>query len=169
MRLPISRSSSSRSRPWWIWRRRSLPDRRLSMMMWTRTWRHGFGQTKGNYAGAGAAADRIIRCRFRYSHGIASPIETRGVVAHWDGRAHRLTVWDSTQAPVFIRNGLAGMLGLSERQVRVIAPFVGGGFGPKIMMFYPEEVLIPWAAMQVGRPIKWIEDRREHFFATSHE
>ena len=126
-------------------------------------------QTKGNYAGAAAAADRIIRCRFRYSHGIASPIETRGVVADWDGRAHRLTVWDSTQAPVFIRNGLAGMLGLSERQVRVIAPFVGGGFGPKIMMFYPEEVLIPWAAMQVGRPIKWIEDRREHFFATSHE
>jgi carbon-monoxide dehydrogenase large subunit len=126
-------------------------------------------QTKGNYAAAAAAADRIIRCRFRYSHGIASPIETRGVVAHWDGRAPRLTVWDSTQAPVFIRNGLAGMLGLSERQVRVIAPFVGGGFGPKIMMFYPEEVLIPWAAMRLGRPIKWIEDRREHFFATSHE
>ena len=64
-------------------------------------------------------------------------------------RANRLTVWDTTQAPVFIRNGLAGMLGLAERQVRVIAPFVGGGFGPKIMMFYPEEVLLPWAAMQV--------------------
>jgi CO/xanthine dehydrogenase Mo-binding subunit len=126
-------------------------------------------QTKGNYAAGAAAADRIIRCRLRYSHGISSPIETRGVVAHWDGRAHRLTVWDSTQAPVFIRNGLAGMLGLSERQVRVIAPFVGGGFGPKIMMFYPEEVLLPWAAMRLGRPIKWIEDRREHFFATSHE
>src|SRR5262249_47367920 len=125
-------------------------------------------QTKGNYAAAAAAADRIIRCRFRYSHGIASPIETRGVVALWDGRAPRLTVWDSTQAPVFIRNGLAGMLGLSERQGRVIAP-VGGGFGPKIMMFYPEEVLIPWAAIRLGRPIKWIEDRREHFFATSHE
>jgi CO/xanthine dehydrogenase Mo-binding subunit len=126
-------------------------------------------QTKGDYAAAAATADRIIRCRFRYSHGIASQIETRGAVAHWDARAHRLTVWDSTQAPVFIRNGLAGMLGLSERQVRVIAPFVGGGFGPKIMMFYPEEVLIPWAAMRLGRPIKWIEDRREHFFATSHE
>jgi carbon-monoxide dehydrogenase large subunit len=126
-------------------------------------------QTKGNYAAAMARADRILRCRFRYSHGISSPIETRGVVAHWDGRAQRLTVWDSTQAPVFIRNGLAGMLGLSERQVRVIAPFVGGGFGPKIMMFYPEEMLIPWAAMRLGRPLKWIEDRREHFFATSHE
>ena len=103
---------------------------------------------KGDYAAAAAKADRVIRRRFRYEHGMSSPIETRGVVAQWDARADQLTVWDTTQAPVFIRNGLAAMLGLSERQVRVIAPFVGGGFGPKIMMFYPEEVLLPWAAMQ---------------------
>jgi len=126
-------------------------------------------QTKGNYAAAAAAAHRIIRCRLRYDHGISSPMETRGVVAQWDARANQLTVWDTTQAPVFIRNGLAGMLGLSERQVRVIAPFVGGGFGPKIMMFYPEEVLLPWVAIRLRRPVKWIEDRREHFFATTHE
>jgi CO/xanthine dehydrogenase Mo-binding subunit len=61
------------------------------------------------------------------------------------------------------------MLGLSERQVRVVAPFIGGGFGPKIMLFYPDEVLIPWAALKLGRPVKWIEDRAEHFFATTHE
>jgi CO/xanthine dehydrogenase Mo-binding subunit len=61
------------------------------------------------------------------------------------------------------------MLDLSENQVRVIAPFIGGGFGPKIMMFYPEEVLVPWAAMQLGRPVKWIEDRAENFLATTHE
>ena len=66
----------------------------------------------------------MIRRRLVYDHGASSPIETRGVVASWDARADRLTVWDTTQAPVFIRNGLAGMLGLSERQVRVIAPFV---------------------------------------------
>jgi len=126
-------------------------------------------QTKGNYAAAVAGADRLIRCRLRYDHGISSPMETRGVVAQWDPRANSLTVWDTTQAPVFIRNGLAGMLGLGERQVRVIAPFVGGGFGPKIMMFYPEEVLLPWAAIKLRRPIKWIEDRREHFVATTHE
>ena len=126
-------------------------------------------QTKGNYAAAVAGADRVIRCRLRYDHGISSPMETRGVVAQWDPRANSLTVWDTTQAPVFIRNGLAGMLGLGERQVRVIAPFVGGGFGPKIMMFYPEEVLLPWAAIKLRRPIKWIEDRREHFVATTHE
>jgi aerobic carbon-monoxide dehydrogenase large subunit len=126
-------------------------------------------QSRGNYAAARARADRIIGRRLLYDHGASSPIETRGVVANWDGRANQLTIWDTTQAPVFLRNGLAGMLGLSERQVRVIAPFVGGGFGPKIMLFYPEEVVIPWAAMKLNRPIKWIEDRLEHFFATTHE
>jgi aerobic carbon-monoxide dehydrogenase large subunit len=126
-------------------------------------------QSRGNYAAARARADRVISRRFFYDHGASSPIETRGIVASWDARSGRLTVWDTTQAPVFLRNGLAGMLGLSERQVRVIAPFVGGGFGPKIMLFYPEEVVIPWAAKKLDRPVKWIEDRLEHFFATTHE
>jgi aerobic carbon-monoxide dehydrogenase large subunit len=126
-------------------------------------------QTKGNYAAAAAKADHLVKRRFRYEHGISSPIETRGVVAQWDARAAQMTIWDTTQAPVFVRNGLAGVLGLNERKVRVIAPFIGGGFGPKIMMFYPEEVLIPWASMRLNRPIKWIEDRLEHFFATTHE
>ena len=126
-------------------------------------------QRRGDYAAARAQARHVIARRFSYDHGASSPIETRGIVARWDGRANQLTVWDTTQAPVFLRNGLAGMLGLSERQVRVIAPFVGGGFGPKIMLFYPEEVVIPWAAMKLNRPIKWIEDRLEHFFATTQE
>ena len=84
-------------------------------------------------------------------------------------KAERLTVWDTTQAPVVVRNGLAAMLKLSERQVRVVAPFIGGGFGPKIMMFYPEEVLLPWLAIRLERPVKWIEDRAEHFVATTQE
>jgi aerobic carbon-monoxide dehydrogenase large subunit len=126
-------------------------------------------QRKGDYAAAVTRADHVIRRRFHYDHGASMPMETRGVVAKWDAKANHLTVWDTTQAPVFVRNGLAGMLGLGERQVRVIAPFVGGGFGPKIMMFYPEEVLLPWAAIKLDRPVKWIEDRREHFFATTHE
>src|SRR6202048_1855878 len=126
-------------------------------------------QTKGNYAAAAAKADRIIKRRFWYEHGISSPIETRGVVAQWDARANQMTIWDTTQAPVFVRNGLAGILGLNERKVLVIAPNIGGGFGPKIMMFYPEEVLLPWISMKLNRPIKWIEDRLEHFFATTHE
>src|ERR1700687_3717285 len=61
------------------------------------------------------------------------------------------------------------MLGLSENQVRVVAPFIGGGFGPKIMMFYQEEVLVPWAAVKLKRPVKWIEDRAENFVATTQE
>jgi aerobic carbon-monoxide dehydrogenase large subunit len=68
-----------------------------------------------------------------------------------------------------VRNGLAAMLGLSEHQVRLVAPFIGGGFGPKIMMFYPEEVLIPWLALRLERPVKWIEDRAENFYATTQE
>ncbi|RME84334.1 MAG: xanthine dehydrogenase family protein molybdopterin-binding subunit [Caldilineae bacterium] len=126
-------------------------------------------QTKGDYEKAKAEADVVIRRRFYYNHGIAAAMENRGMVAHWDAKTQHLTMWDTTQAPIAIRNGLAAMLGLSTSQVRVIAPFIGGGFGPKIMMFYPEEVLIPWAAMKLNRPVKWIEDRRENFFATTHE
>ena len=126
-------------------------------------------QTKGDYRSAAVKAALVLKRRFHYEHGISSPIETRGVVAQWDARARHMTIWDTTQAPVFVRNGLAAILGLGERQVRVIAPFVGGGFGPKIMMFYPEEVTLPWIAMRLNRPVKWIEDRFEHFFATTHE
>ncbi|MCS6931843.1 MAG: xanthine dehydrogenase family protein molybdopterin-binding subunit [Acetobacteraceae bacterium] len=126
-------------------------------------------QAKGDYAAARARAAHLVRRRFRYDRGASIPMETRGIVAAWDAKADRLTVWDTTQAPVVIRNGLAAMLGLAESQVRVVAPFIGGGFGPKIMMFYPEEMLVPWAALRLGRPVKWIEDRLEHFFATTHE
>ncbi len=126
-------------------------------------------QRKGDYETAKKNAALVLNRRFLYDHGCAAAIENRGIVAEWDARAARLTVWDTTQAPVVIRNGLAGMLGLSERQVRVVAPFIGGGFGPKIMMFYQEEVLVPWAAMKLNRPVKWIEDRAENFVATTHE
>ena len=126
-------------------------------------------QTIGNYAQAKARAHLTLKRRLIYDHGTAAALENRGVVAQWDPRSQSLTVWDTTQAPIPIRNGLASMLGLSENQVRVIAPFIGGGFGPKIMMFYPEEMLIPWIAMQLGRPIKWIEDRAENFVATTQE
>ncbi|RMH20843.1 MAG: xanthine dehydrogenase family protein molybdopterin-binding subunit [Acidobacteria bacterium] len=126
-------------------------------------------QSKGDYAAARRRARRVVGRRFTYDHGAAAAMENRGIVARWDGREEQLTVWDTTQAPIPIRNGLARMLGLAESQVRVIAPFIGGGFGPKIMMFYPEEMLLPWLARHLGRPVKWIEDRAENFFATSQE
>jgi CO/xanthine dehydrogenase Mo-binding subunit len=126
-------------------------------------------QGRGDWAAAKAAAHRVIARRFRYDRGPAAAMENRGVVADWDVRAQRLTVWDTTQAPIPIRNGLAAMLGLSEHQVRVIAPFIGGGFGPKIMMFYPEEVVVPWIAQRLGRPVKWTSDRAEDFVSTTQE
>ncbi len=126
-------------------------------------------QEKGDWEVAQRDADLVLSRRFSYDRGTAAAMENRGVVAEWDRRSRRLTLWDTTQAPIPIRNGLAGMLGLSENQVRVIAPFIGGGFGPKIMMFYPEEVLVPWVAMKLGRPVKWIEDRQENFTATTQE
>ncbi len=126
-------------------------------------------QEKGDYAAIRDQAHLVVSRRLVYDHGAAAAMENRGVVADWDSRAGRLSVWDTTQAPIVIRNGLAGMLGLSESQVRVVAPFLGGGFGPKIMMFYPEEVVVPWLSMQLGRPVKWIEDREENFTATTQE
>ena len=126
-------------------------------------------QRKGTYEDAAAQADLIVKRRFVYDRGTAAAMENRGIVADWDAKAEQLTMWDTTQAPVVIRNGIAGMLGLSANQVRVIAPFIGGGFGPKIMMFYPEEVLLPWISMRLGRPVKWIEDRQENFFSTTQE
>ncbi len=126
-------------------------------------------QLKGDYAAARASADLIVSRPFTYDRGASAAIENRAVVAHWDASAEELTIWDTTQAPIPIRNGMAARLGLLQSQVRVVAPFVGGGFGPKIMMFYPEELLVPWASMRLSRPVKWTEDRRENFFATTQE
>jgi len=126
-------------------------------------------QQKNDYEKAKAKADVVIAREFFYDRGTAAAMENRGIVAAWDAKADRLTMWDTTQAPVIIRNGIAAMLGLSEHQVRLIAPFIGGGFGPKILMFYPEEMLLPWIAMQLSRPVKWIEDRAENFYSTTQE
>ncbi len=126
-------------------------------------------QQKGDYQAAREEADVVIRRRIVIDRGAAAALENRGIVAQWDARSQQLTVWDTTQAPIRVRNVLAEMLGLSENQVRVIAPFVGGGFGPKIMIAQPEEVLLAWATMKLGRPIKWIEDRRENFLSTTQE
>ncbi len=126
-------------------------------------------QNKGDYEEAKGKADLVIKRRIVIERGAASAMENRGIVAHWEEKSQHLTIWDTTQAPIPIRNGTAARLGLSEHQVRVIAPFIGGGFGPKMMMFYAEELVIPWASKKLSRPIKWIEDRRENFYATTQE
>ncbi len=126
-------------------------------------------QTVGDPDAAFAQAARVVTGRYRMDRGAAHPMETRGIVAEWNDIEQSLTCWISTQGPIPIRNGLAMLFGLPEHKVRVMAPDVGGGFGPKIMMFYPEEILAPVASMRLHRPIKWIEDRLEHFISTNHE
>ena len=126
-------------------------------------------QDVGDVKKALAESPHRKHLHFRYERGAASPMEARAVWAQWSESERRLTVYDSTQSPTSIRGGLAVLFGLPESNVDVIAPDVGGGFGPKIMLFYPDELLVPYAAMQLGRPVKWTEDRSEHFTAVNHE
>ena len=123
----------------------------------------------GDIERAFAEADLVLREELRPERGAAQPMETRGVVARHDPSLDHLTIWDTTQAPVAARAFIADKLGMPEAGLTVIAPDVGGGFGVKIMLLYPEEVLIPFAARLLGRPVKWIEDRREHFIGSNHE
>ncbi|MDQ2744158.1 MAG: aerobic carbon-monoxide dehydrogenase large subunit [Chloroflexota bacterium] len=126
-------------------------------------------QETGDVDKAFAEADRVFTDRLYLERGAGQPMETRAIAAQWDEVEGILTMWDTTQAPLSIRNGLAVLFNLPENAVRVVAPDVGGGFGTKIMMFYPEEVLVPLAALRLRRPVKWAEDRREHLIASNHE
>ncbi len=116
-----------------------------------------------------AHAPHVLREIFHVDRGAGMPMECRGIVARWEEHEQMLTCWISTQGPIPIRNGLAAIFHLPEHKVRVVAPDVGGGFGTKIMMFYPEEILTPFSAMRLGRPVKWIEDRRENFISSNQE
>src|SRR5712691_6612135 len=116
-----------------------------------------------------ASAPHVIHETLRMERGAAMPMECRGVLARWEPHEGMLTCWISTQGPIPLRNGLAAIFHLPEHKVNVIAPDVGGGFGTKIMLFYPEEVLTPFAAISLGRPVKWIEDRRENFISSNQE
>ncbi len=117
-----------------------------------------------NFDAVKAKAHRKVTRELRTSRQAMSPLEGRGVVAYWDGRLEQLTVVSSTQQPHIVRSGLAECLGLSEGDIRVIAPDVGGGFGYKGILL-PEEVALGWAARKFGFPLKWIEDRRENLIA----
>ncbi len=114
-----------------------------------------------------AGAAHVIERRLRVQRVAVNPIEPRGLVAQWDAVQERLTVWMSTQVTHHARDHIAIVLGLRTDQVRVIAGDVGGGFGGKEHL-YPDEALVCLAAMRTGRPVKWIEDRAEHFSATCH-
>jgi aerobic carbon-monoxide dehydrogenase large subunit len=119
----------------------------------------------GDVDAAFATAAHHVNARFRLHKGGGHSIEPRGVVARFDADEDMLTVWDTTQMPHRAKSVLVTALGLDDHQVRVIAPDVGGGFGPKAV-FHPEELAIPAAALVLGVPVKWIEDRVENFTAT---
>jgi carbon-monoxide dehydrogenase large subunit len=121
----------------------------------------------GDVAAAFRQADARVRERFHIQRYVGMPIETRGVVARWDPRDLSLTTWNATQVVHFVQQGLVAALGLPPHKVRVIAPDVGGGFGTKANG-YPEDLLIPVAAIVCRRPVKWTEDRREHMMAAGH-
>ncbi len=103
-----------------------------------------------------------------HHRGCAHPLECRGVVAEWNAREGSLRLWSSTQTPHLEKRVLAELLEISPSRVRVIAPDVGGGFGPKAI-FYGEDAVVAAASRLLDRPLKWIEDRREHFLATTQE
>ena len=122
----------------------------------------------GDVDRAFAEAAHVFKEVLSQHRGVAHSMECRGVVANYDSLDERLVVWSSTQTPHAARRYLCEILGLDDHRVRVVTPDVGGGFGPKLV-FYPEEVLVALAAMELRRPVKWIEDRREHFVATTQE
>jgi len=116
---------------------------------------------------AKSAAKHSVGGRFVMARHSGIPLETRAAIGDYDKGSRMLTLWTTTQIPYLIRTGLADAIGLAENRVRVISPDVGGGFGVKAQL-YPEELSCSLASIELGRPVKWVEDRREHLLAAHH-
>ncbi|MBS7588080.1 xanthine dehydrogenase family protein molybdopterin-binding subunit [Ancylobacter defluvii] len=114
-----------------------------------------------------AGAPIKVTREVRTSRQCMSPLEGKGCIAVFERYLEQLTLWTSTQMPHIVRSGLAECLGLETRKIRVVAPDVGGGFGWKGLL-QPEEVCCAWAALKLDRPVKWLEDRREHLIAAAN-
>ncbi len=149
----------------------SDPDKALSPdapLVHTEKTTNGVKRIEQSYGDVEAAFNRashVCALSLRQERGAAHPIEGRGVVAQYDSLEDRLTVWSSTQMSHEVRASLAKVLDLDEERVRVVVPDVGGGFGAKFLT-YPEEAVLACAARMLKRPLKWIEDRREHFLSS---
>jgi carbon-monoxide dehydrogenase large subunit len=128
-------------------------------VLFRRVYRHG------DVDAAFARAPVVLGERFTHGRCAAVPLEPRGAIADWDGET--LTLWASTQVPTILRTALAAALGLAATRVRVVVPDVGGGFGLKVHVF-PEDLVVAALARRLGRPVKWIETRRENLAAGSH-
>ena len=121
----------------------------------------------GDVEAALAASAVVVERTFRTNRQTAAPLEGRGGVADWNAADGKLTLCSGTQVPHLARHALAEILGLAENRVRVVAPDVGGGFGVKAIL-YPEDVALCLLAMRLGRPVKWVETRREGLLASAH-
>jgi carbon-monoxide dehydrogenase large subunit len=126
-----------------------------------------YHQEGGEVDQAFAEADVVVKQRITSQRLIPTSMETRGVVAEWRSGDKSLTLYSSTQIPHLLRTGLAAMLGVPEHRLRVVAPEVGGGFGSKLNI-YADEAIVAFVSMRIGKPVKWIESRRENFAATIH-
>ena len=122
---------------------------------------------EGDIEAALKSADRIVSQKMVHQRLAPIAMEPRGVLARYFPGEEELTVWSSTQIPHLLRTQLAIMIGIPENKLRVITPEVGGGFGSKLNV-YAEEALLGWISMQLGKPAKWIESRRENVQATIH-
>jgi carbon-monoxide dehydrogenase large subunit len=129
----------------------------------------GWTEERGDVEAGLRAAPHVFDLRLEIERSAAMPMEGRAVYARHDPDDDRLLVYDTTQAPTGVRGGLARLLGMDVERVEVVAPDIGGAFGMKGMRFYTEEVVIPWAARRLGRPVRWAEDRREQFIGSNHE
>src|SRR5262249_38049365 len=123
---------------------------------------------RGDVDAALRKAPRVVHERFTIARAGGQPMETRGIVAEYHAAAELLTVWASSQVPHQVRQFIAEALDLPPHRIRVIAPDVGGGFGAKLIV-YPEDVLIPWLAVRLGRPVRWLEERTEHMLTATQE
>src|SRR5256886_8470806 len=122
---------------------------------------------EGDIEAALNSADRIVTQKMNHQRLAPIAMEPRGVLARYFPGEEELTVWSSTQIPHLLRTQLALMIGIPENKLRVITPEVGGGFGSKLNV-YAEEALLGWISIQLGKPAKWIESRRENVQATIH-
>ncbi len=127
-----------------------------------------FTQRVGDPAGALARAEVMVRERFTLHRGAGMALETRAITARWDAPLGQMTVWSTTQSPQILRRLLARFLGLAEHAVRVVTQDIGGGFGPKGIL-YSEDILVPFLARALDRPVRFIETRREHLLAVTQE
>lgn len=121
----------------------------------------------GDIEAAARSAELTVSREYRTGRQSGASMECRGVLAYRDHRLDQVLVYVSTQTPHIVRVAISDILGIEERRIRVVAPDVGGGFGPKARL-YPEEIVLTALALELDHPVRWIEQRSEHLLTSAH-